>query len=165
MSLFNRRFFICGGGVTIVSGCGFKPVYRTETAAAKITGMIRVQNKNGRTAFEFRDHLESRLGVIVNHATYYLTYVLTIKENDLLVVSNVEIMRYNLIGAIEYSLIKISTNEIIFQDHVTNTTSYSANSKTYSTHIAEQAAYVRLAHTLGDQIYMRLSITAKDWSV
>ncbi|PIB23089.1 hypothetical protein BFP76_08670 [Amylibacter kogurei] len=163
MSLFNRRTVLMGGGLATLSACGFEPVYGTGKASSAIIGKIEIQEQNGRSAFELRDRLQNRLGVADANAPYFLIYQLTVEEDDLVVTSEAEITRYNLAATAEYKVFERGSNKVVFSDVVTTTTSYSATSETYPTRVAERGANVRLSHSIADQMFTRLSITAKDW--
>lgn len=163
MSSFNRRHILTALAVLPVAGCGFEPVYGTGKAASALSGRIQIEEKNGRKEFEFRDRLQLRLGRAGGAAPYYLKYDLNIEEKELVISSAVEITRYNLLGDLTYSVVERGTNAVVFTDQVSATTSYSATSETYPTRVAERAANVRLAHSMADQVFTRLSITAEDW--
>ena len=163
MLSFSRRHILATIAVLPIGGCGFEPVYGTGKAASALAGKLQIEEKNGRKEFEFRDRLQQRIGRAGGSSPYYLAYQITVEEKELVISSSVEIIRYNLIGDLTYSIRERGTGNFVFRDKVSSTTSYSATSETFPTRVAERAANVRLAHSLADQVFTRLSITAKDW--
>lgn len=163
--MLSRFHIICAGfGLLILAACGFEPVYGTGKSATNLPNQIAVEVKQGRAAFELRERLQNRLGRAVADAPYYLSYTLTISEDDLIISSDEEITRYNLSGKAAYQVRNAGTGGMLFTDTVYANAAYSATSQTFPTRIAEQDAYTRLVQSLADQMAIRLGITAKDWA-
>lgn len=147
-----------------LSACGFEPVYRQGSAAAALRNRIAIDVVKGRNGFELREALEARLGVADADAPYVLTFALTISESGLAVTEDEGTTRENLIGTARFTVRRLSTGEILFQDIVRNITAYSTTSETFPSATAETDANVRLARALADQIAERIALTAGDWA-
>ena len=70
MSLFSRRWLLIG--FLLLTACGFEPIYGVNKPANKIMGKIDIEVSNGRNAFELRDRLIERLGVLEGDPKYLL---------------------------------------------------------------------------------------------
>lgn len=164
MWLCNRRTFLGGAGLGLLSACGFSPVYKQGGAASGLFNQMTFSVVEGRFGFELRERLVERLGMAAPGARYRLTFDLDIESRDLVVNEAADITRYNLTGVANYAVTDRATNALLFRDTVKSLTAYSATSDTYSTTVAGRAANIRLVRSLADLIITRLSITAQDWA-
>jgi LPS-assembly lipoprotein len=164
MWLCDRRHFLSGAGVSLLSACGFTPVYKQGGAASGLFNQIAFGVVEGRYGYELRERLIARLGAAGADARYRLTYELKIESRDLVVSETQDIIRYNLTGVADYTVADSATGETLFRDSVRALTAYSATSDTYPTTVAERDANIRLARTLADLMVTRLSVTAGDWA-
>lgn len=164
MWLCNRRTFLGGAGLGLLSACGFTPVYKQDGAASGLFNQMTFTVVEGRFGFELRERLIERLGMAAPDARYRLTFDLDIESRDLVVNETKDVIRYNLTGVAKYSVTDRTTNALLFRDTVKSLTAYSATSDTYPTTVAERAANIRLVRSLADLMVARLSITAQDWA-
>ena len=160
MSLFSRRWLLIGF-LSLVA-CGFEPIYGVDKPANKIMGKIDVEVSNGRNAFELRDRLIERLGVLESDPTYLLKYSSSINSKNLTISKDNDVTRYILQGETNFNLIDLASKKVIYTNTVVSNTAYSATAGTYPTAIAERDANVRLSRDLADKIITLLLITAKD---
>lgn len=164
MWLCNRRTFLSGAGLGLLSACGFSPVYKQGGAASGLFNQMAVTVVEGRFGFELRERLVERLGMAAPDARYRLTFDLEIESRDLVVNEAADIIRYNLTGVAYFTVTDRATNALLFRDTVKSLTAYSATSDTYPTTVAERAANIRLVRSLADLMVTRLSVTAQDWA-
>jgi LPS-assembly lipoprotein len=161
MSLFNRRWLILG--FLSLAACGFEPIYGVDKPANKIIGKIDVEVSNGRNAFELRDRLIERLGVLESDPTYLLKYRSSIKSKNLTISKDNDVTRYTLQGETNFDLVDLVSKKVIYTNTIVSNTAYSATAGTYPTAVAERDANVRLSRDMADKIVTLLLITAKDW--
>ena len=161
MSLFSRRWLLIG--FLLLTACGYEPIYGVDKPANKIMGKIDVEVSNGRNAFELRDRLIERLGVLKNDPTYLLKYTFSIKSKNLTISKDNDVTRYTLQGETNFELVDLTSKKVIYTNTIVSNTAYSATAGTYPTAIAERDANVRLSRDMADKIVTLLLITAKDW--
>ena len=161
MSLFNRRWLLFG--FLPFMACGFEPVYGTDTPANRVMGKIDIEVLNGRNAFELRDRLIERLGVLERDPVYLLKYTYNIKSKNLTISKDNDVTRYTLQGETNFDLVNLASKKVIYTNTIVSNTAYSATSGTYPTAVAERDANVRLSRDMADKIVTLLLITAKDW--
>ena len=161
MSLFSRRWLLIG--FLLLTACGFEPIYGVDKPANKIMGKIDVEVSNGRNAFELRDRLIERLGVLKNDPTYLLKYTFSIKSKNLTISKDNDVTRYTLQGETNFDLVDLTSKKVIYTNTIVSNTAYSATAGTYPTAVAERDANVRLSRDMADKIVTLLLITAKDW--
>ena len=161
MSLFSRRWLLIG--FFPLAACGFEPIYDLDNPANKILGEIDVEVSNGRNAFELRERLIERLGVLKSDPTYLLKYTSSIKSKNLTISKDNDVTRYTLQGEINFGLVELASKKVVYTNTIVSNTAYSATAGTYPTAIAERDANVRLSRDMADKIVTLLLITAKDW--
>ena len=161
MSLFSRRWLLIG--FLFLTACGYEPIYGVDKPANKIMGKIDVEVSNGRNAFELRDRLIERLGVLKNDPTYLLKYTFSIKSKNLTISKDNDVTRYTLQGETSFDLVDFTSKKVIYTNTIVSNTAYSATAGTYPTAVAERDANVRLSRDMADKIVTLLLITAKDW--
>ena len=143
--------------------CGFEPIYGTNTPANLIMGKIDIEVSNGRNAFELRDRLIERLGVLESDPNYLLKYSSSIKSKNLTISKDNDVTRYTLQGETDFDLVDLASKKVIYTNIIVSNTAYSATAGTYPTAIAERDANVRLSKDMADKIVTLLLITAKEW--
>ena len=161
MSLFSRRWLLIG--FLLLTACGFEPIYGVDKPANKIMGKIDVEVSNGRNAFELRDRLIERLGVLESDPTYLLKYRSSIQSKNLTISKDNDVTRYTLQGETNFDLVDLTSKKVIYTNTIVSNTAYSATAGTYPTAVAERDANVRLSRDMADKIVTLLLITAKDW--
>ena len=161
MSLFSRRWLLIG--FLLLTACGFEPIYGVDKLADKIMGKIDVEVSNGRNAFELRDRLIERLGVLESDPNYLLKYTSSIKSKNLTISKDNDVTRYTLQGETNFDLVDLASKKVIYTNTIVSNTAYSATAGTYPTAIAERDANVRLSRDMADKIVTLLLISAKNW--
>ena len=150
-------------GFLSLTACGFEPIYGVDKPANKIMGKIDVEVSNGRNAFELRDRLIERLGVLESDPTYLLKYRSSIQSKNLTISKDNDVTRYTLQGETNFDLVDLTSKKVIYTNTIVSNTAYSATAGTYPTAVAERDANVRLSRDMADKIVTLLLITAKDW--
>ena len=161
MSLFSRRWLLIG--FLLLTACGYEPIYGVDKPANKIMGKIDVEVSNGRNAFELRDRLIERLGVLESDPNYLLKYSSSIKSKNLTISKDNDVTRYTLQGETNFDLVDLASKKVIYTNSISSNTAYSATAGTYPTAIAERDANVRLSRDMADKIVTLLLITAEEW--
>ena len=164
MWLCNRRTFLGGAGLGLLSACGVSPVDKQGSAAAGLVNQRTFPVVEGRFDFELRERLIERLGAAAPDARYRLSFDLDIESRDLVVSEAADIIRYNLTGVANFTVADRATNALLYRDKVKSLTAYSTTSDTYPTTVAERAANIRLVRSLADLMVTRMSVTAQDWA-
>lgn len=171
MSLYSRRWVLIAG--LALAGCGFTPVYGPSGVAAGLKGSVAVETPTNKDDFDLVKQLELRLGV-ADVAKYRLSYSLSVSRDGVGVTPAQEIIRYNLVGKVNFSLLD-QNGVTVTSGSVNNFTSYSVDpvnvtsdppstNSTMSTLAARRDARTRLMVILADQIVTRLAVTAADWN-
>lgn len=155
MSLPDRRAFL---GLALLAGCGFTPAYGPGGAATPLTGAVRAADPTDKNAFDLVGRLEERLGR-PQVARYALAYVITTKAIAVGITPDGTITRYNLSGAVEWSLTDAGGKRLA-GGTVDSFTSWSATGSTVAGAAAEDDANTRLMRILADQIVARLLAVA-----
>ena len=160
MSLFNRRAVLLMP--LAVAACGFAPAYGPGGAANGLTGTIRAADPTDKNAFDLVARLDQRLGR-PNADRYDLTYSITTQAVGVGITPDNAITRYNLKGAVDWTLTDRGTGARLTGGKVESFTSYSATGSTVAGLAAEEDAALRLMHILADQIVTRLIASADAW--
>ena len=160
MSLFNRRAVLLMP--LAVAACGFAPAYGPGGAANGLTGTIRAADPTDKNAFDLVARLDQRLGR-PNADRYDLTYSITTQAVGVGITPDNAITRYNLKGAVDWTLTDRGTGARLTGGKVECFTSYSATGSTVAGLAAEEDAALRLMHILADQIVTRLIASADAW--
>lgn len=145
-----------------LAGCGFMPALAPGGAAAGLDGAFRVDAPTDKNGFDLVERLEERLGR-PEAPRYRLAYTISVKPVGVGVTTENAITRYNLTGAVDYTVTD-ETGARVTGGRVQNFTSYSATGSTVAGLAAEEDAAFRLMRILGDQIVTRLVATAADWA-
>ena len=160
MSLFSRSWLLIG--FLLLTACGYEPIYGADKPANKIMGKIDVEVSNGRNAFELRDRLIERLGVLEGDPKYLLKHTSSIKSKNLTISKDNDVTRYTLQGETNFDLVDLASKKVIYTNTIVSNTAYSATAGTYPTAVAERDANVRLSRDMADKIVTLLLINAKD---
>jgi len=147
----DRRSVIA---LILLAGCGFTPAYGPAGGASALTGRIRAADPTDKNAYDLVARLEDRLGR-PEAARYDLSYVITTTAIGVGVTPDGTITRYNLTGAVDWTLTD-QAGTIVRGGRVDSFTSWSATGSTVAGLTAEQDAARRLMHLLADQIVTRL---------
>jgi LPS-assembly lipoprotein len=153
MSSYNRRFLLLTPLALVA--CGFTPAYAPGGAANKLTGAVRLADPTDKSGFDFVERMEERLGRTEVHR-YDLAYNIVTEPVGVGITADNKITRYNLKGAIDYTLSDTGTGARIAGGRVQSFTSYAATGSTVAGLAAEEDASLRLMRLLADQIVSRL---------
>ncbi len=153
MSSYNRRTLLLAP--LALAACGFTPAYAPGGAANKLTGAVRLADPTTKNGFDFVERVEERLGRTQVHR-YDLAYTIVTETVGVGVTPDNRITRYNLKGAIDYTLSDTATGARINGGRVQSFTSYAATGSTVAGLAAEEDAGLRLMRILADQIVARL---------
>jgi LPS-assembly lipoprotein len=160
MSSFKRRSVLA---MLALSGCGFTPALGPSGAAEGLQGSIRAADPSDKNGFDLVERLEERIGR-PSTARFDLGYVITTREIGVGITPDSAITRYNLTGAVDWTLTERATGARVAGGRVENFTSYSATGSTVAGLAAEEDAAFRLVRILADQIVSRLIASSGDWS-
>ncbi len=145
-----------------LAACGFTPAYGPGGPAAGLTGTIRAADPSDKNAFDLVARLDQRLGR-PKADRYDLTYAITTQPVGVGITPDNAITRYNLKGAVDWTLTDRATGTRLTGGKVESFTSYSATGSTVAGLAAEEGAAARLMSILADQIVTRLIATSGDW--
>ena len=163
MSSFNRRELLVGppaiAVATLLSGCGFEPAYGTSGSAAVLRNAVEVSANGGRAGYLMTRELEDRLGR-ASDPRYHLAYGIEVTESAVAISRLNLITRYNMLGAVTYSLSDKATGEVLTSGKVDNFTSFAATDTTVAREAARRAAMERIVVILADQVVARLVAAA-----
>lgn len=142
--------------------CGFTPAYAPGGAGERLRGEVLVAAPQDREDFTFVARIEDRLGRNTA-AEFSLSYKITISQEELAIRSDQQIQRYNLVGAVDFTVTKTETGAVLTSGKVSSFSGYSATGTTVATRAAERDAYTRLTSILADQVITRLVATGPSW--
>ncbi|HOZ33243.1 MAG TPA: LPS assembly lipoprotein LptE [Tabrizicola sp.] len=157
MSSYSRRFILLMP--LALAACGFTPAYAPGGGADRLLGTIWVQDPTDKNGFDLVERLEERLGRPEN-IRYDLTYTITTEAVGVGITTENQITRYNLKGAVEWTLTDRASGARVAGGRVQNFTAYSATGSTVAGLAAEEDAAFRLMRILADQITARLIAAA-----
>lgn len=138
-----------------LAACGFTPAYAPGGAATKLMGAVRLIDPTDKNGFDFVERIEERLGRTEVHR-FDLAYTIVTETVGVGITPDNRITRYNLKGAIDYTLTDTATGVRITGGRVQSFTSYAATGSTVAGLAAEENAAYRLMRLLADQIVTRL---------
>ncbi len=164
MSWSNRfylRFLIGFALMLSLVACGFQPLYKQDSQARDLHGQIQIPSAT--TAMILNSANRCYYGLGSRIATVSDELHLRITEENLVVIGNIDTVRFLLTGHLTYRITDLTTGATLFRDSQSNTVSYSATGATFPTRRAKESANTRLIEGLAEQAYSRLSITAQDW--
>lgn len=157
MSSSSRRAVVAALAAWPLAGCGFAPVYGTDSAARTLRGRIAYRAPNTPEGFRLRARLEDRLGR-VERGDYLLTVQLDIDEVAVVISSAQDINRFNLPGKATWTLTEPGNDQPLASGVAETFTAYSAFGSTVATREAQDDARDRLAVALADLIVTDLIV-------
>jgi len=146
-----------------LAACGFTPAYGPQGPARGLMGRVRIDDPASRDAFDLVERLEERLGR-AQVARYDLSYSITTQPVGVGITKASDITRYNLTGAIDWTLTDRESGTRVAGGRVESFTSWSATGSTVAGLAAEEDAHRRLMHILADQIVMRIVASSATWA-
>ena len=153
MSSCNRRSLLLAP--LALAACGFTPAYAPGGAATRLTGTVRAADPDDKLSFDFVERIEERIGRPEAHR-YDLAYTISTETIGVGITPDNRITRYNLKGAIDWTLSDTATGARITGGRVQNFTAFAATGSTVAGLAAEEDAAYRLMRLLADQIVTRL---------
>lgn len=141
-------------GLLGLAGCGFAPIYGDGAATQ---GAFTFETDDSVIGFRLRARLEDRLGQS-GSAKFVIKTSLDTSERAAAITEDGDTSRLNVIGAANWSLTDLTTNQQIETGKVEAFTSYSATGSTVATQTAKDDARARLALILADMIVTRVML-------
>ena len=138
-------------GFAALAGCGFTPAYGPVGDAEKLRGRIEVAPPVDEEGFALVNRLESRLGQPVD-PDYRVVAEIRIEEEGVGFLPDGSISRYNVLGRVNWRMLRMDDNSLALSGSEQNFTSYSATSTTVATTVAQRDARRRLMVGIADTI-------------
>ena len=157
MSWSERRLFLTS--LLALGACGFAPAYGPGGAATALRGAVATATPDDKLGYDLVGRLEERLGPAAN-PRWRLDYTITTNRIGVGITSENAVTRYNVTGAVDWSLVTLADDKVATSGRVESFTSYSATGSTVATLAAETDAATRLMQILADQIATRLIAAA-----
>ncbi|MFO6465344.1 LPS assembly lipoprotein LptE [Jannaschia sp. KMU-145] len=154
MSWSRRAVFAASLGA-LLSGCGFTAVYGPAGGGTALRGAILAAEPDTDFGFAFVRQFEERLG-LPDAPRWTLDYVFAAEEVALAIDGSNNITRFNLEGALRWTLSPTGSDVVLLQGTERSFTAYSASGSTISTLASERDAERRLAVILADKVVARL---------
>ena len=158
MSSSDRRLFLLSG-LAMLAGCGFAPVYGPGGGGDALMGQVRVAAPDSRAGFLLTREIETRLGR-PEAPRYELRPVISLRAEAIAIDRSNVAARFNLIGAVRYTLVDLETEAVADSGEVTNFTGYSTFGTPVASQAAERDAEARLMQMLAEQMLTRLAAAA-----
>jgi LPS-assembly lipoprotein len=165
LASMNRYLGLCLTVSTALSlsGCGFRPLYATESTPAGIAvyfEQIYVSDIGGRTGRVLRNQLMDAFtpGGTPKSAAYHLEIELNDGKEGLAIQENADITRYNYTLTAKFKLIDASNGQVMNTGVSRAIAGYNAVNEQFSTQIAQRDAEERAARELGEDIRLRLGV-------
>ncbi|WP_120499011.1 LPS assembly lipoprotein LptE [Roseovarius sp. EL26] len=158
MLLSDRRTFLLGG-LGLLAGCGFSPVYGPQGSATKLQNNILLDEPKSRPAYLFVREFETRMGRGTS-GKYGLSYSISLSYDAVAIDKNDVTNRLNLVGTTTYALRDLSDGAVLKTGHVTNFTGFSNTGTTVASQAASRDAEKRLMIIMSDQVITQLIAAA-----
>lgn len=153
MSSYSRRAVLSVLALTVLSGCGFKPLY---AGGGDLIGRIELGDVDGRSSYYLREALRRRLGDGQDGALYRLEVATEIETDSLVLREDDATTRFSYRATASVQVTRLETNETVLTDEVRVISSYDATSSPYASRTAERAIEQQVADTLGERISSRV---------
>ena len=149
MSSFDRRGLLAG--FAALAGCGFTPAYGPGGTAEGLRGRIEVAQPVDEEGFALVNRLEERLGAPVD-PDYRIVAEIRIEEEGVGFLPDGTISRYNVLGRVDWRMLRMTDSSLALSGREQNFTSYSATSTTVATIVAQRDARDRWMVSIADTI-------------
>ncbi|WP_372570539.1 hypothetical protein [Ruegeria jejuensis] len=153
MSSFNRRTLLMLP--LALAACGFSPVYAPGGNGDLLDGKIEVSAPDSPNTYLLVRNLEGNLGRAAN-PEYKLNVSLSTRTQGQAITADNSILRYAIVGRVNYALIRVATGDVVSSGDVSNFVGYSATGSTVETLASEKDANKRLMVILADQLTTEL---------
>ena len=154
MWLSDRRAFVAGG-LALLAGCGFRPVYGPGGAGGALRGAVRLADPASRAEFHLVAAVEELLGR-PDAARLALAYTLTQEQVGAGLVQGFGDTRVQVFGTLAYTVTDIATGAQRAQGSVTGNVAYSTTGTQLATLTAAEDAERRLMRMLAESLVTRL---------
>lgn len=171
MSLFSaplpsaspaRRFAAAGLALVLLAGCGFRPLYapRDDSAVTAELAAIKVKRIEDRAGQQLRNFLLDRFNPQGQPANpkYSLFVELEVSRHDLSIRKDATATRSNLVLIAHYELFGVASGRPLFRATSQVTTSFNIIRSDFGTISAENAARLRGAREISDDIRTRVAV-------
>jgi LPS-assembly lipoprotein len=157
MSWSDRRLVLLS--FAALAACGFTPAYGPGGGASALRGRVALAEPSDKAAYDLTGRLAERLGAPASPA-WRLDYAIATERVGVAITAANAVTRYNVTGAVEWSLVRLADGAVVSKGREESFTSYSTTGSTVATLAAETAAMARLMVILADQIATRLIAAA-----
>ncbi|WP_125911841.1 LPS assembly lipoprotein LptE [Kiloniella majae] len=165
MSILTKRLCLSVTfvlGLISLSACGFQPVYKksTETGYSSHQALqtIRISPLPDRPGQILHNLLRDRMNPLgqPRKPLYLLKATITETEKDLAVRLDNTTSRTNLTILVKYSLVSLSSNNIVFSSTARSTNSFDKLDDPYANLVAEDTARSRVLRQVADDMALQL---------
>jgi LPS-assembly lipoprotein len=139
-----------------LTACGFTPAFGTKGPAQVLVGTVHAADPVDKNGFDFVQRIEERFGR-PSQDLYDLTYVITTTIVGVGITLDGAITRYNLTGALDWTLTRRADKLRMTGGHIDQFTSYSATGSSVAGLTAETDAALRLMRLLADEVVLRVT--------
>ncbi len=157
-----RRFAILGLALVLLAGCGFRPLYapRDDSAVIAELAAIKVGQIDDRAGQQLRNFLLDRINPRGQPANpkYTLVVELEVSRHDLSIRKDATATRSNLVLTADYTLFGFASGRQLFSASSQVTTSFNIIRSDFGTISAENAARLRGAREISDDIRTRVAV-------
>jgi|GEM_PF-6870487 len=137
---------------SILTACGFRPVYQEGSKVGEVISEIRLTDPNSDIEFNFLRHMQRKFPQ-VHIPTMNMDYDISFSEREL---SN---RRNGMDGMVSYNITYINKGTLLVAGQVNSTTSYTTSSSTVGDMVNEASredAMDRLAEMLAQAAYHQI---------
>lgn len=147
----------------LLAGCGFRPLYGTQTGSFVLSELssIQVGPVGGATGVQLHNALHDnlQLGTAIREARYYLTLDYDTANSAQLTAKDSQVGRYTMVLTVRYELIDLISDSSIASGQTSAQASYNViPDNAYATFVAEEEASSRAARQIGQQLTNLLSL-------
>jgi len=154
MSSYSRRTALSLLGLSVLAGCGFKPLY--ASGGGDLIGRIALGDVDGRSNYYLREALRRRLGDGGSDPLYRLEVATKIERESLVLRKDDASTRYSYRASANVTVTRLDTSETVLTDEVRVISSYDATSSLYASRVSQRAVERQVADTLGERIASRV---------
>jgi len=157
------RLTIIFAVLTTVAGCGFQPLYGSQTTNAKVTVSLEqtyvlpIEDRVGQIV---RNQLLDKISPkgLPSRATYQLSVTLREQKQGLAIDTTDSTNRYNLTIFAKYKLLDTTGKKTIYAGSAQSIASYNIVSSDFANLAAEKNARKRSAIVVSEEIHRQLSV-------
>ncbi len=156
----DRRLFVLGG-MAVLAGCGFRPLYGEQNAgAAAIVGDVALQEASDPETYAYRERLRRRIGDAGAGAVHLLLWEISMEETGVAITRTSDITRYQVVGIAKYRLIAQANGVVVQEGSVKASGAYDATAEAFATRAAMRDERIRIAEELAELSVTRILAAA-----